>query len=152
MPYAIGVQHIKKEVNIGTLFRSAYNFDASWIFTIGRRYQYQSSDTCKATRHIGCFNFPDTGDFLSHTPKNWELVAVELVEDAGNIFNFIHPRAAIYILGPEDGSVNKNLLERCRYKIYIPSKRCLNVSVAGSIVMYDRILKNHDSSHISNTA
>ena len=36
MPYfEIGVYHPKKEVNIGTLWRTAYQLGASVIFTIG---------------------------------------------------------------------------------------------------------------------
>ena len=55
--FGIGVYHAKKDVNIGTLWRSAYIFGASFIFTIGRRFPKQASDTVKAFRHIPLFEY-----------------------------------------------------------------------------------------------
>ena len=53
---------------------------------------------------------------------------------------FTHPERAIYILGQEDGDLPDSL---CMLfpTIRIPTIYCLNVCVAGSIVMYDRIIK-----------
>lgn len=45
--------HAKKEVNLGTLMRSAFNFGAAYVFTVGRRYSEQASDTVRAVRHGG---------------------------------------------------------------------------------------------------
>lgn len=35
MYFAIGIYHPKTEMNMGTLWRSAYQLGASYIFTIG---------------------------------------------------------------------------------------------------------------------
>ena len=56
---------------------------------------------------------------------------------------FIHPRNAIYILGSEDHGVPKAVVRGCREVV---SLECVNygsynVAVAGSLVMYDRMVK-----------
>ena len=42
------------------------------------------------------------------------------------------------MLGPEQGSLSENLLARCDYVVRIPTSFCVNVAMAGAIVMYDR--------------
>lgn len=142
MSFAIGIEHPKCEDNIGTLFRSAQNFGASMLFTIGRRYKHQSSDTQKAWRHIPVLNFQSWKDYTDHAPMDWVPVVVEICDGATPLMEFVHPLCAVYILGPEDGSVSSSIVERVKNKIFIPTKRCLNVATTGSIVMYDRSLKN----------
>jgi tRNA G18 (ribose-2'-O)-methylase SpoU len=140
--FAIGVFHPKNSVNIGTLWRSAYVFGASFIFTIGRRYKKQSSDTLKTYRHVPLFHFIDFEDFKNRIPYDAQLICVELDDEAESLREFKHPQRSIYLLGAEDNGISKEILKE-RQIIQVPSmrKHCLNVSVAGSIVMYDRIIK-----------
>ena len=46
---------------------------------------------------------------------------------------------AAYVLGPEKGMLSDELLLRCDYTIKIPTAFCINVAMAGAIVMYDRV-------------
>lgn len=138
--FGIGIENSKTEVNVGTLWRSAYCLGASFIFTIGARYKEQAADTTKSWRHIPLINYKDTNDFLAHMPYDCILVGIEVDGTPINFFE-AHPQRAIYILGPEDGSLSKGLKDACIEVISIESKFCLNVAVAGSIVMYDRQIK-----------
>ena len=56
---------------------------------------------------------------------------------------FKHPRNAIYILGSEDHGVPKNVLRACREVVSLEAVEYASykVAVAGSIVMYDRMVK-----------
>lgn len=139
--FGIGIEYPKREVNVGTLWRSAYCFGASFIFTIGRRYERQSSDTTKAWRHIPLFEFQDIDDFRGHIPYDCPIVGIELSKDSGPLQYFIHPERAIYVLGPEDGNLSSYMQSISKAVVSIDSKHCLNVSIAGSIVMYDRMSK-----------
>jgi tRNA G18 (ribose-2'-O)-methylase SpoU len=57
--------------------------------------------------------------------------------------NFQHPQRVIYLLGAEDEGIPSEILKNHRsIEIKSPKKFCLNVAVAGSIVMYDRFIKN----------
>lgn len=140
--FGIGIENIKAKANYGTLFRSAQVFGADFIFTIGNRFKPQSSDTMKSFRHIPTFSFDDFRDFNTHRPYNCPLVGVELQTNATPLDEFMHPRQACYILGAEDHGLSPQAQEHCQRIIVLPGKRSLNVSVAGSIVMYDRIIKN----------
>jgi len=138
MSFAIGVEHTKTETNIGTLLRSAHCFGASMVFTIGRRYKPQASDTTKAYRHIPLIHFKDWKDFIDHIPYSWVPIGIEISDKAKNIHTFSHPKECVYILGAEDNGISKEGLSLVKSLIYIPTKFCLNVATAGSIVMYDR--------------
>jgi len=132
---------MKAEVNYGTLFRSAFAFGADFVFLIGRRFKRQSSDTTQSHRHLPLFEYPTIDDFIEHTPYDCQLVGVEICERAINLKIVTHPERAIYILGPEDGSLPQSLINKCQIVTQIPTQYCLNVAVAGSIILYDRISK-----------
>ena len=142
MCFAIGIEHTKTDVNVGTLWRSAYNFNASMIFTIGKRYKKQSSDTQKTWRSIPLIHFKDWNDFKEHTPFGWIPIGVELTEQAVSLDKFTHPKRAVYVLGAEDNGLSKEAMS-LENKIYIPTGKpqSINVATAGSIVMYDRFVK-----------
>lgn len=139
--YAIGIEYSKLEVNIGTLFRSATAFGAAYVFTVGRRYKRQASDTVAASRHMPLFHFQTVDDLIEGLPYNCPLIGVELDERAVALDKFCHPAAACYILGAEDHGLTKRTRERCHRLVQLPGLYCLNVATTGSIVMYDRITR-----------
>mgnify|MGYP001172807552 CR=1 FL=1 len=47
---------------------------------------------------------------------------------------------AAYVFGPERGNLSPELLARCDHLVRIPTRFCVNLAVAGSIVMYDRMI------------
>jgi tRNA G18 (ribose-2'-O)-methylase SpoU len=120
--------------------RSCYNFDASLIFTVGGRYKRQSADTTHTNRHIPILDYVDWDDYAKHA-MNWMHIGIEIAEDAKPLMGFVHPKEAVYLLGPEDGSLSNKAKALCKYVVSIPSRQCLNLAVAGSIVMYDRRFK-----------
>jgi tRNA G18 (ribose-2'-O)-methylase SpoU len=140
--FGIGIEHCKTSQNIGTLWRSAFNLGASFIFTVGHRYKRQASDTVKAWRHIPLFQVDTIEELKRIIPYDCLLVGVENTDDARPIKSFTHPERAIYLLGSEDIGLSKNALSKCQQIIILPSNQCLNVSVAGALVMYDRFTKD----------
>jgi tRNA(Leu) C34 or U34 (ribose-2'-O)-methylase TrmL len=63
-----------------------------------------------------------------------------LVPDAVDLPSFRHPLQAAYVFGPERGSLSPELLERCDHVVRIPTRFCINLAVAGAVVMYDRMV------------
>ena len=139
--FGIGIFHGKTETNIGTLWRSAAILGADFIFTIGRRYRQQCSDTMKAPRHIPLYNYKDYDDFFAHVPYDCPVVAVELSDNSIPLEKYVHPERCIYLLGAEDHGLPENILNRCRETVQLIGDYCMNVATAGSIVMYDRAVK-----------
>jgi tRNA G18 (ribose-2'-O)-methylase SpoU len=139
--YGIGIEHTKTEQNVGTLWRSASLMNANFIFTIGRRYKKQASDTMKSWKHIPLYNYETFDDFYEHMPHDCRLIGVELDEKSVPIKDFIHPERCIYLLGAEDNGLTKRAIEKCHIIVQLPGEFSMNVSVAGSIVMFDRQMK-----------
>jgi len=137
--FGIGIENMKYSINWGTLWRSCMNLGADFMFTIGSRCERQSSDTVKAFRHIPLFEFDSIDDFK--TPYSCKLIGVEIDDTARDLTNYIHPQRACYLLGAEDHGLTKEALKRCHDLIKIESNFCMNVSVTGSIIMYDRMSK-----------
>ncbi len=144
----IGALNMKTDLNYGTLFRSAQAFNADFIFLIGRRFKKMASDTTAAHKHVPLYEYTDVDDFLAHVPYDCQKIGIEIVEEAQDIRGMKHPERAVYILGPEDGSLPQKLLGRCQFIIKIPTSYCLNIAVAGSIVLYDRLLKQPNPSQV----
>jgi tRNA (guanosine-2'-O-)-methyltransferase len=76
--FGIGIYQGKTSANLGTLWRSADVFSAHFIFTIGRKYKRQSSDTTKAFRKIPLYNYVDFETFYANMPYDCPLVGVEI--------------------------------------------------------------------------
>ena len=136
--FGIGIQNGKTPENLGVLWRSAQNLGASFIFTILNRYAKQSSDTHNAVKSMPYFHYEDFEDFFKNLPKGARLVGVELDEKAEDLETFHHPRRCVYLLGAEDNGLTKAAIEKCHKLVKFKSEKSLNVSVAGSIVLYDR--------------
>lgn len=139
--FGIGIFQGKTVENLGTLWRSANLFGAAFIFTIGRRYRQQASDTFKTTRHIPLYSYENFDHFLKNRPHDCLLIGVELHKTSVPIREYKHPERAIYLLGSEDNGLSNECIASCNQIIQLPGERSMNVAVAGSIVMFDRINK-----------
>jgi len=139
--FGIGVEGISKPMNLGNLLRSAHAFGASFFFTIAPAFQPREvklSDTSDAAKHLPLYTYAGVDELT--LPRGCALVGVELTPEALELPSFRHPAAAAYVLGPERGSLSPALTERCDFVVRIPTKFCVNLGVAGAIVMYDRVI------------
>lgn len=139
--FGIGVEGLSKAHNAGSLFRTAHAFGAAFVFTVGAVYsrrEVEQTDTSKSFGHVPLYEFPGPKEL--RLPKGCRLVGVELAEDAIELPSFRHPHAAAYVLGPERGSVSPGLQALCDFVVKIPTRFCLNVGLAGALVMYDRMI------------
>ena len=138
----IGCWHGKSEVNVGTLMRSAHAFGADFVFTVGRRYRPQASDTSSAWRHVPLYHYETVADLKRHLPASCPLVGVELDKYATPLGRFTHPERGAYLLGAEDHGLNEETRAACHFLVQVEGAAlCLNVATAGSIVLYDRLSK-----------
>jgi tRNA G18 (ribose-2'-O)-methylase SpoU len=137
--FGIGVYHPKTGPNVGTLLRSASAFGAAFVFTVGRRYHHQASDTCNTPRHVPLYHHLTVDDLAANLPHGCQLVGVELAPAARPLSTFTHPHRACYLLGAEDYGLPPAILYRCHLVVEVDGgHRCLNVAAAGSIVLWDR--------------
>ena len=139
--FAMGVEGISKPGNVGNLVRSSHAFGASFFFTINPTTNVRDvarTDTSEAFQHLPFYNFNGVDDMM--LPDKCSLVGIELLENSVELPSFRHPTRAAYVLGRERGNLSPELIEKCDHIIKIPMKFCVNVGVAGAIVMYDRLI------------
>mmetsp|Transcript_12514 Transcript_12514/g.16211 ORF Transcript_12514/g.16211 Transcript_12514/m.16211 type:complete len:324 (+) Transcript_12514:125-1096(+) len=142
--FGIGIYRGKVEANHGTLWRSSYQFGAAFVFSIGARYKSKIEkrcDTYNTYTKIPFLQFKDSTQFLESVPYNAPWVAVEMGGEP--LETFKHPSRCVYILGSEDHGLSKDILARCRFRVTLPCVKDsnFNVAAAGSILMYDRHVK-----------
>lgn len=140
--FGIGIEYPRTAANIGTLWRSAHIMHADFMFIIGERYQSVRTDTLKSWKHVPLFEFESFEHFHKALPKDSKLVGIELDKCSVPLTTYRHPQRAVYLLGSERAGLSADVLAQCDDVVQIPGEFSLNVSVAGGIVLYDRLLKN----------
>lgn len=87
-------------------------------------------------RIVGTFD-----DLPGLFPKGTIPVAVELLPGAESLVLFEHPADAVYVFGPEDGTLPPAARAACHRFVQIPAATCLNLAAAVNVVLYDRRAK-----------
>jgi tRNA G18 (ribose-2'-O)-methylase SpoU len=138
--FGIGAEGISKPMNLGNLIRSAHAFGAGFVFLVDAHYTASSalSDTSHAEKQLPVYRFEGIDQLI--LPKGCALIGVELLDDAIELPSFRHPLNAAYVFGPERSSLSPAMVARCDHVVRIPTRFCINLAVAGAIVMYDRML------------
>ena len=139
--FGIGSERISKAMNLGAILRTGHAFGASFAFTVNahhRARQVNLSDTAKSVTHLPLYEWAGIDDI--RLPKGCVLVGVELDNDAVDLPSFRHPLNAAYLLGPEKGALSAEAKALCAHIVKIPTRFCVNLSVAAALVMYDRVL------------
>jgi len=138
-PYAIAMLHPSHPENVGGVARATGCFDADYLATIGHKYEGHAS-AVGHDRHTPIWHFLRFKDLLVSLPYKTELVAIDFNEDATRLRDFKHPERALYVLGEEGPGFQNHpeVLERVEHIVYIPAEYCMNVAVAGNMVLEDR--------------
>lgn len=63
------------------------------------------------------------------------------VDGTEDLTTFDHPRNAVYVFGPEDGSVDQVFRRLCHRFVTIPTTHCLNLAATVNVVLADRLMK-----------
>lgn len=135
----IGLNNPKDKHNIGSIIRACSCFDVDFLQIEGKRISPKHcTNTTQGQRYMPTF-YVDS--LIKSIPYDCIPVGVEFIKDSCNLVNYIHPERAVYFFGPEDGNLNKKILEKCRDIVYIPSSYCLNLAATCNVVLYDRLSK-----------
>ena len=139
---SIGLLNPKSPTNVGAVLRAANCYNVDSIYYTGTRYdraEKLGTDTKNAIQHIG---LNKVENLLDSVPANTKRICVELVEGATPLPDFSHPENAIYIFGPEDNTIDQNIIDKADAVIYIPTKSCMNLAATVNVVLYDRLAKS----------
>lgn len=138
----IGLTNPKGPSNVGSVMRAAGCFGVREIRYNGDRFDYASkfnTDTKNMASTIPLKKVEGLADGLSSDVK---VICVDLIEGAVPLPDFKHPEKAIYIFGPEDGTVSQAVIDNADAAVYIPTTGCLNLAATVNVVLYDRLAKS----------
>ena len=140
----IGLTNPKSPTNVGAVMRAAGCYQVDEVNYTGQRYEKAAkfhTDTKSATRTI-----PLTAveSFLDNLDSETKIVCVELAEGATPLPRFKHPENAIYIFGPEDGSISQDVADRADHVVYVPTVGCMNLAATVNVLLYDRLAKSDE--------
>lgn len=132
--------------NVGAVVRTASCYGIGAVVYTGDRVAIAQTDERlpreERMRDYADVSVVNTGrpfDLIQGTP-----VAVEYNTQSETLPEFQHPPDPVYVFGAEDGTVPRVILRHCHRFVRIPTRHCLNLSVAVATVLYDRMVKSRD--------
>lgn len=137
----VGVAMVRPKCleNVGSMLRSAHAFGADAVYLVAPRHNYrrQPTDTSNATKHIPTWTLGSIDELVSEAgAMDATLVLVEVWGE--DIRSIKRPERALYVLGPEDGSLRGEDFPAEAVSARIPTIYCLNLAMAGSIALFAR--------------
>lgn len=133
--------------NVGQTLRASSCFGVKQVWFTGERVQAEITAAKRIPREERMKGYMDVMLYQNDYPfdmfPNAVPVAIELQPGAENLAAFEHPENAIYVFGPEDGSINQMMKRHCHRFVVIPTRHCTNLSAAVYLVLYDRMLKRY---------
>jgi tRNA(Leu) C34 or U34 (ribose-2'-O)-methylase TrmL len=149
---AIALTNPKSPTNVGAVMRAAGCYQVDQVFYTGRRYEQAAKynkDTLKTdTKNaqgkiplIAVTDFKNTEGLLESIPADTKIICVDLVEGATPLPHFIHPEKAVYIFGPEDGTIKQEVIDKADDVVFVPTIGCMNLAASVNVLLYDRLSK-----------
>ena len=138
----VGLLNPKSPSNMGSVMRAAGCYRADAVFYTGTRYDRAAAfhtDTHQASSRIP---LQQVEDLIKAAPAHTRIVCVELVEGAVALPGYQHPERALYLFGPEDGSLDQAIVDRADDVVYMPTEMCMNLAASVNVLLYDRMAKS----------
>ena len=143
---SIGLINPKSPENVASVMRAAGNFRVDSVFYTGKRYPRAvrlKSCTVDMGRKVSqTISLSEVTNLIDDLPEKLKIVCVEFAEDAIALPEYQHPFNALYIFGPEDGSISQQVINRADAVVYVPTIGCMNLAATVNVVLYDRLTKS----------
>lgn len=138
----VGLYRPKHSHNIGQVLRAADNHRAAFVSIEGGRTEdvRSASNTFDTQLSMPVYM---VDDLFAHRPFGTQVVVIDLIEGSRDLRDFIHPPRALYMFGPEDGTLGRAHTGRAQHVVHIPTNDCMNLAASVNVVLYDRMLKSH---------
>ncbi len=132
----------KYEHNIGGVIRSCSCFGVKELLWTGNRINIPEDRRMRIPREERMKGYKNVRWEQNDRPfdmfRGATPVAIELTPNAEPLTTFEHPDDAVYVFGPEDGSISQMAMRHCHRFVFIPSAHCLNLAAAVNIVLSHR--------------
>lgn len=143
---SIGLINPKSPDNVGAVLRAAANYRVNKVFYTGDRYPRAIE---RKARVVDMSRKVSKDVLLSATERlldvvtdTMKIVCIEFAINAIPLPGYQHPDNALYIFGPEDGSIDQAIIDQADAVVYVPTVGCMNLSASVNVVLYDRLAKS----------
>jgi tRNA(Leu) C34 or U34 (ribose-2'-O)-methylase TrmL len=143
-PPGVVLVNPKFAVNVGNTIRACAAFGIYSLVWDGDRVTMEGHKRLPREERMKGY---DKVDFMRyHKPvdvfgREAVPVCVEILPQCQNLAYFEHPENAVYIFGPEDGSVPKGYRHLCHHFVTIPAEHCLNLAMSVTAILLHRRLQ-----------
>ena len=138
----IALTNPKSSSNVGGAMRAAGCYDAQKVVYSGDRFNRAvrlAADTQKVHEIVPLMHYDD---LVTALEPGMKLICVDLIEGATPLPNFEHPENAMYLFGPEDGTIKQQVINKADAVVYIPTIGCMNLAASVNVVLYDKLAKS----------
>lgn len=142
----VAIENVEHDFNVGTIVRSANNFNVQTVHIIGKKKYNRRGAMC-TDKYLDIKYWSDVKDFMDdQRARGRETVAIENnVEQAQPIHDKKFIQETTLIFGSEGNGISNELLslvDDVRFIESLGSTRSLNVGVAAGIAMYEWVRQN----------
>jgi len=146
---SIGLCNPKSPDNVNSVRRAAGNYRVGSIFYTGSRYPRAlnlNPGVPNINRDVS-LNIPviAVDDLIDQVSEDCQVVCVEFAQGATPLTEFVHAENALYIFGPEDGTISQKIIDRANSVVYVPTVGCMNLAASVNVVLYDRLSKSSNN-------
>lgn len=132
--------------NVGAAIRAAACYDFQQVWYTGHRIDEELEQRKRLPREERMKGYANVSlhqsDYpFDNFPDHVVPIAVEVDPTSISLVQFDHPENALYVFGPEDGSIPSVIARHCHMRVIIPTLHCLNLATAVATVLYDRKAK-----------
>ncbi|MFT6987634.1 MAG: tRNA(Leu) C34 or U34 (ribose-2'-O)-methylase TrmL [Psychromonas sp.] len=138
----IGLSNPKSPTNVGAVMRAAGCFCVDSVLYTGERYDRAVKLNTDTKKISATMPLTAVKNLLDDKANEVKVICVDLVEGASPLPTFDHPEKALYIFGPEDGTIDQSLIDQADAVVYIPTIGCMNLAATVNVVLYDRLAKS----------
>lgn len=146
---AVVLTNPKYSANVGAALRAASCFGVRQLWWTGNRVRLDDGQRLPREERLKGYKDVELRQFdypFEHFKgEGVTPIALELLPGSECLFDFIHPEKAVYVFGPEDGSIDQVTRRFCHRFVTIPTKHCTNLAAAVYLVLYDRMLKHYQA-------
>jgi len=138
-PLRIAIDNGQRDVNIGSIVRTANAFNVASVHIVGKR-DWNKRGAMVTDRYLEVIHHPDISDF-----KNWfdqrkiEIIGIDNVDSSTPLESAKLPKECVLLFGQEGAGMSEAAISACSRIIAIAqygSTRSMNASAAGAIAMY----------------
>lgn len=142
LPFAVCMEHIIGDFNLGTVIRNANAFNAREVFYVGEKRRDRRSEV--GVSHYTKVQWLSNLDQLLELKNKYYFVGVDNIPGAISILDYTYSDQpnleTLFILGEEGVGLTPIMQSYCDTMIYIEqygSVRSLNVGTASGIIFHD---------------